>query len=409
MTALPHVIDRMNAPNSPSWLQVPVSTTMMASTSRNSSPGAWNRSIGASMALANSYRGPRSLATATRTDLPSWRRAQASPISDPSASPSGRTWVMIRNRWCDRTNSTNGDQSTGMEGGAFRAGVRSIILSPNCLGYGPGGGRGRHHVQGPLVTVTCGRGRRPGRGRDIPECGDHPGRRPGLRRPRLLRPTPRSRPRTWTAWPRRACRLTQFNTPMPVLCPDAGVAADRPLPSAVRPDRQPRPGRRPAGARTPTTSACRSPRSRSRTSSSAAGYATGMRRQVAPRPPAGRVPADQPRVRRVPRHPLQQRHAARSELLDGEQVVEYPVVQATLTRSYTERALRVHRRATRDRPFFLYLPHAMPHKPLAGVGRLLQARAGPACTATRCRSWTPASAEVLAKLKDLGLDERTRW
>ena len=49
-------------------------------------------------------------------------------------------------------------------------------------------------------------------------------------------------------------------------------------------------------------------------------------------------------------------------LLDGEQVVEYPVVQATLTRRYTERALTFLERH-RDRPFFLYLAHAMPHKP----------------------------------------------
>src|SRR5262245_3024709 len=110
----------MNAANSPSWLQVPVSTTMIASASRYSSPGARNRSIGVWTVFANSYRGPRSLATATRTDLSSCRSAQARPTSDPRASPSGRTWVMIRNFWCDRMKFTNGDQSIGMDGDAFR-------------------------------------------------------------------------------------------------------------------------------------------------------------------------------------------------------------------------------------------------------------------------------------------------
>ena len=51
-------------------------------------------------------------------------------------------------------------------------------------------------------------------------------------------------------------------------------------------------------------------------------------------------------------------------LLDGEKEVEYPVVQATLTWRYTERAPRFIER-NRDRPFFLYFAHAMPHKPLA--------------------------------------------
>lgn len=52
------------------------------------------------------------------------------------------------------------------------------------------------------------------------------------------------------------------------------------------------------------------------------------------------------------------------ELVEGETPVEYPVVQATLTKRYTERALQFIT-ANRKRPFFLYLPHAMPHKPLA--------------------------------------------
>ncbi|MHC4510385.1 MAG: sulfatase-like hydrolase/transferase [Planctomycetota bacterium] len=54
------------------------------------------------------------------------------------------------------------------------------------------------------------------------------------------------------------------------------------------------------------------------------------------------------------------------QLVENEKVVEYPVIQATLTRRYTERALDfIERSARSKRPFFLYLPHAMPHKPLA--------------------------------------------
>jgi arylsulfatase A len=49
-------------------------------------------------------------------------------------------------------------------------------------------------------------------------------------------------------------------------------------------------------------------------------------------------------------------------LVDGERVVEAPAEQATLTQRYTRRAAEFIRRH-RDRPFFLYLPHTMPHIP----------------------------------------------
>ncbi|MEO2019139.1 MAG: sulfatase [Fuerstiella sp.] len=52
------------------------------------------------------------------------------------------------------------------------------------------------------------------------------------------------------------------------------------------------------------------------------------------------------------------------QLIHNESVVEYPVVQASLTARYTQKALEFVRE-NKGRPFFLYLPHAMPHKPLA--------------------------------------------
>ncbi|MBC8469043.1 MAG: sulfatase-like hydrolase/transferase [Planctomycetes bacterium] len=54
------------------------------------------------------------------------------------------------------------------------------------------------------------------------------------------------------------------------------------------------------------------------------------------------------------------------QLVENEKVVEYPVIQATLTKRYTQRALDfIECSFSRNCPFFLYLPHAMPHKPLA--------------------------------------------
>ncbi len=52
------------------------------------------------------------------------------------------------------------------------------------------------------------------------------------------------------------------------------------------------------------------------------------------------------------------------ELWKNEKIIEYPVVQATITKRYTDRALQFIEQ-NKNEPFFLYLPHAMPHKPLA--------------------------------------------
>jgi arylsulfatase A-like enzyme len=47
---------------------------------------------------------------------------------------------------------------------------------------------------------------------------------------------------------------------------------------------------------------------------------------------------------------------------NGDKIVEAPVEQATLTKRYTERAAEFIRK-NRERPFFLYMPHTMPHVP----------------------------------------------
>ena len=50
-------------------------------------------------------------------------------------------------------------------------------------------------------------------------------------------------------------------------------------------------------------------------------------------------------------------------LMRNEEIIERPADQRTITRRYTEEALRfIH--ASKDRPFFLYLAHSLPHVPL---------------------------------------------
>jgi arylsulfatase A-like enzyme len=53
----------------------------------------------------------------------------------------------------------------------------------------------------------------------------------------------------------------------------------------------------------------------------------------------------------------------RTPLVENEAIVELPVDQRTITRRYTQRAIEFLTEH-RDRPFFLYLPHSMPHIPL---------------------------------------------
>jgi arylsulfatase A-like enzyme len=95
----------------------------------------------------------------------------------------------------------------------------------------------------------------------------------------------------------------------------------------------------------------------------------------------------------------------RVELFKDDKMVEYPVVQATLTQRYTEAAIDFLIR-NRDRPFFLYLAHAMPHKPLACSERFYgKSGAGLYGDVMAELDWSVG--QVLAKLKELGLDENT--
>lgn len=50
-------------------------------------------------------------------------------------------------------------------------------------------------------------------------------------------------------------------------------------------------------------------------------------------------------------------------LFENEEIIELPVDQRTVTRRYTDKAIEFVK-ANKDKPFFLYLPHSMPHIPL---------------------------------------------
>jgi arylsulfatase A len=94
-----------------------------------------------------------------------------------------------------------------------------------------------------------------------------------------------------------------------------------------------------------------------------------------------------------------------SPLMRDEKVVEEPAVQATLTERYTEEAVKFIR-ANKDRPFFLYLPHNMPHVPLAVSERFKGRSArGLYGDVIECIDWS--TGEILGALRKLGLDRNT--
>ncbi len=64
-----------------------------------------------------------------------------------------------------------------------------------------------------------------------------------------------------------------------------------------------------------------------------------------------------------PRHPTQKDFYPDLPLIEGDEVIKLDPDQSQLTTVYTERAVSFIER-NRERPFFLYLPHSMPHVPL---------------------------------------------
>ncbi|MBN2271337.1 MAG: sulfatase [Sedimentisphaerales bacterium] len=96
------------------------------------------------------------------------------------------------------------------------------------------------------------------------------------------------------------------------------------------------------------------------------------------------------------------------QLVENEKVVEYPVVQATLTKRYTQRALDfIERSAGQNRPFFVYLAHAMPHKPLAASEEFYTPGTPEDLYADVISELDWSVGQILEKLKSLGLDDNT--
>lgn len=94
------------------------------------------------------------------------------------------------------------------------------------------------------------------------------------------------------------------------------------------------------------------------------------------------------------------------QLIENMDTVEYPVDQRLLTQKYTAKALDFIQR-NRHTPFFLYLAHAMPHKPLAASADFYSQGDHQELYNSVIRELDWSVGEVTNKLKELGILENT--
>ena len=94
------------------------------------------------------------------------------------------------------------------------------------------------------------------------------------------------------------------------------------------------------------------------------------------------------------------------QLIENMDTVEYPVDQRLLTQKYTSKALDFIER-NQHSPFFLYLAHAMPHKPLAASEKFFTNGTHSDLYAAAIKELDWSTGEVISKLKKHGILNNT--
>jgi arylsulfatase A-like enzyme len=95
----------------------------------------------------------------------------------------------------------------------------------------------------------------------------------------------------------------------------------------------------------------------------------------------------------------------RFELFDGNRVVESPARNEMLTQTYTHEAVRFIRN-NRSKPFFLYLAHSMPHKPVAASGAF-RGKSGHGVYGDAVEELDWSAGQIVDALREAGIDRRT--
>lgn len=94
------------------------------------------------------------------------------------------------------------------------------------------------------------------------------------------------------------------------------------------------------------------------------------------------------------------------QIIENMDTAEYPVNQNLLTQKYTGKALEFIRK-NKDTPFFLYLAHAMPHKPLGASEAFYSSGTPKDLYAAAIKELDWSTGEIIKQLKDLGILENT--
>lgn len=195
-------------------------------------------------------------------------------------------------------------------------------------------------------------------------------------------------------------RLTQFNTPMPFCAPTRAALLTGRYPFRSGMNSNPAPDGRPESDKIALSpNEILLPQLLKQ-----AGYATGM---VGKWHLGHREPAALPMRRGFDEYLgiLYSNDMRPVELIEGERAVEFPLAQATLTKRYAERAIEFIEK-NREQPFFLYLAHAMPHKPLACSEEFYK-QSGAGLYGDVIAELDASVGRVLDKLDELKLSENT--
>ncbi len=106
-----------------------------------------------------------------------------------------------------------------------------------------------------------------------------------------------------------------------------------------------------------------------------------------------------------PRHPQQKDFYPDLPLIEGDRVIKLDPDQSELTTLYTQRAVQFIQR-NKEKPFFLYLAHSMPHVPLF-VSSKHRGKTGQGLYADVVAEVDWSVGQVLAAIKAANLDEQT--
>lgn len=107
-----------------------------------------------------------------------------------------------------------------------------------------------------------------------------------------------------------------------------------------------------------------------------------------------------------PKHPSASAKYPELPLIDGDKVAKIDPDQTQLTTWSAERAVEFIRAHAKTSPFFLYVPHSMPHVPLH-VSERFRGKTGKGIYADVIAEIDWSVGEILKELKTQGVDERT--